>query len=88
MRHTVGLLDPISAADVAEPVNDGLPETLEEYLDRDGIGYLKVKVAGALADDVARLEAIAARCSRAARAFPDLARRQRAVPDRPPISSS
>jgi hypothetical protein len=69
VRHTVGLLDPISAADVAEPVNDGLPETLEEYLDRDGIGYLKVKVAGALADDLARLEAIAAVLARRSRPF-------------------
>ena len=68
VRHTVGLLDPISAADVAEPVNDGLPETLEDYLDRDGIGYLKVKVAGALADDLARLEAIAAVLARRERA--------------------
>jgi hypothetical protein len=59
VRHTVGLLDPISAGDLAEPVDDGLPETLEDYLDTDGIRYLKIKVAGALADDRARLEAIA-----------------------------
>jgi hypothetical protein len=59
VRHTVGLLDPIGAGDLAEPVDDSLPETLEDYLDRDGIRYLKVKVAGVLADDLARLEAIA-----------------------------
>jgi len=69
VRHTVGLVDPITAADIAEPVDDGLPETLEDYLERDGIGYLKIKVAGALADDVARLEAIAAVLARCARPF-------------------
>jgi hypothetical protein len=60
VRHTVGLLDPITAADVAAPVADGLPETLEDYLERDGVRYLKIKVAGALAENLARLEAIAA----------------------------
>ena len=69
VRHTVGLVDPITAADVTEPVDDGLPETLEDYLDRDGIGYLKIKVAGALADDVARLEAIARILDRRQRHF-------------------
>ena len=67
VRHTVGLIDPITAADVAVPVADGLPETLEDYLDHDGIGYLKVKVAGSLAGDIARLERIAAVLERRAR---------------------
>ena len=69
VRHTVGLVDPITAADVAEPVADGLPETLEEYLDVDGIGWLKVKVGGALGEDLARLEAIARVLERRARRF-------------------
>ena len=60
VRHTVGLVDPITAADVSDPVADGLPETLEDYLDRDGIRYLKIKVAGALEQDIARLERVAA----------------------------
>jgi hypothetical protein len=59
LRHTVGLVDPITAADVETPVHDGLPQTLENYLEQDGIRYLKIKVAGALEDDVLRLEAIA-----------------------------
>jgi hypothetical protein len=59
LRHTVGLVDPLTAADVAEPVDDGLPETLEDYLDQDGITHLKLKVAGSLTDDLARLETIA-----------------------------
>jgi len=69
VRHTVGLLDPITAADIGEPVADGLPETLEDYLDVDGIHYLKVKVGGALEEDIARLEAIAAVLDGRARAF-------------------
>jgi hypothetical protein len=60
VRHTVGLVDLITAADVAEPKGDGLPETFEDYLDHDGIDYLKVKVAGSLKEDIARLERVAA----------------------------
>jgi hypothetical protein len=61
VRHTVGLLDPISAADHGgAAVGDGLPETLEDYLDRDRISYLKIKVSGGSDDDIARLETIAA----------------------------
>jgi len=59
-RHTVGLLDPITAADVAERVNDGLPETLEEVVARYGHRYFKLKVAGEARADVERLAAIAA----------------------------
>jgi hypothetical protein len=33
-RHTVGLVDPITAADQKQRVNDGLPETLEEVIAR------------------------------------------------------
>jgi hypothetical protein len=69
VRHTVGLVDPITATDVSEPVADGLPETLEDYLDVDDIRYLKVKVGGELDDDIARLQAIAAVLDRRARAF-------------------
>jgi hypothetical protein len=69
VRHTVGLLDPITAADRAEAVDDGLPETLEDYLDRDSIAYLKIKVAGRLDEDIARLEAIAAVLDRRDRTF-------------------
>jgi hypothetical protein len=69
VRHTVGLLDPITAAEVSDPVADGLPETLEDYLDRDGIRYLKIKVAGALEQDIARLERIAAVLDRRERRF-------------------
>jgi hypothetical protein len=69
VRHTVGLLDPITAADVGQPLADGLPQTLEDYLERDGIRFLKIKVGGALEEDLARLEAIAAVLARRERRF-------------------
>jgi hypothetical protein len=60
-RHTVGLLDPITAADQppGRRVDDGLPETLEEVVQAYGHTYFKVKVGGDVAADVARLTAIA-----------------------------
>jgi len=59
-RHTVGLLDPITAADQRERVGDGLPETLEHVVARYGHRYFKLKVAGDARADVERLAAIAA----------------------------
>ncbi|MBI2753846.1 MAG: mandelate racemase [Betaproteobacteria bacterium] len=58
-RHTVGLVDPIVAADQKERVNDGLPETLEEVVARYGHRYFKLKVGGNAEADVERLAAIA-----------------------------
>jgi len=59
-RHTVGLLDAISAGDLAKRVGDGLPETLEDVIAAHGHRYFKLKVSGQVAADLARLEAIAA----------------------------
>src|SRR5687767_5634959 len=59
-RHTVGLVDPITAADQKERVNDGLPETLEEVVARYGQRWFKLKVGGDAKADVERLSAIAA----------------------------
>ena len=59
-RHTVGLVDPITAADCKERVGDGLPETLEEVLARYGQRYFKLKVGGDARADVERLSVIAA----------------------------
>ena len=66
-RHTVGLVDPITAADQAPGarVNDGLPETLEEVVREYGHTYFKLKVAGDVRADLARLTAIAAVLDRA-----------------------
>jgi hypothetical protein len=66
-RHTVGLVDPITRADQAPGtrVNDGLPETLEEVIAEYGHTYFKLKVAGDVRADLARLTAIAAVLDRA-----------------------
>ena len=58
-RHTVGLVDPIIAADQSERVGDGLPETLEEVVSTYGHRWFKLKVAGNVDADVARLLRIA-----------------------------
>jgi hypothetical protein len=58
-RHTVGLVDPIIAADQSERVNDGLPETLEEVVARYGQRWFKLKVSGDAKADVERLSSIA-----------------------------
>jgi L-alanine-DL-glutamate epimerase-like enolase superfamily enzyme len=58
-RHTVGMVDAITTADVKERVNDGLPETLEEVIATWGHRYFKLKVGGKLDADIARLQAIA-----------------------------
>jgi len=60
VRHTVGLLDAITAADLVHPVDDGLPETLEQVIERYGHRHFKLKVGGRVDDDLARLTRIAA----------------------------
>ena len=60
IRHTVGLADPLTVDDLPKQkrINDGLPETLEEYVRRDGVRYFKVKISGNPAADLKRLERI------------------------------
>ena len=58
-RHTVGLLDPITAADQAARLGDGLPETLEEVAATYRHRYWKLKVAGRVEADLDRLCRIA-----------------------------
>ncbi len=59
-RHTVGLVDAITAQEPHDRVNDGLPETLEEVVATYGHRWFKLKVGGNVAADIARLSAIAA----------------------------
>ena len=61
IRHTVGLADPIWTADIAagERLEDGLPQSLEEYARVQELSYFKVKVNGDLEHDLERLRAIA-----------------------------
>jgi L-alanine-DL-glutamate epimerase-like enolase superfamily enzyme len=46
LYHLVGALDPLSDADVATPVHDGLPETLAQWIAADGLTHLKIKLNG------------------------------------------
>ena len=59
-RHTVGLVDALTAADAHGAVGDGLPETLEQVVAAYGQRYFKLKVGGKVAEDIERLAAIAA----------------------------
>jgi hypothetical protein len=59
-RHTVGMVDAITAGDLADRVGDGLPETLEEVVATYGHRYFKLKVGGDITADLARLQSIAA----------------------------
>src|SRR5262249_49421258 len=44
LYHLVGALDPLEPADVKQPVDDGLPEALGEWIDHDGLTHLKIKL--------------------------------------------
>ncbi|HXH47885.1 MAG TPA: twin-arginine translocation signal domain-containing protein [Terriglobia bacterium] len=45
-NHSVGASDPIEAADVKKRLNDGLPQTLAEWIAADGLTHLKIKLNG------------------------------------------
>ncbi|MEZ6072692.1 MAG: hypothetical protein R3C10_21125 [Pirellulales bacterium] len=57
VRHTVGLGDPLTAADVPadERLDDGFPQTLEDYLRDGGLHYFKLKFSGNVDVDLPRL---------------------------------
>ncbi len=57
-RHTVGLVDIVAGH--PNQVNDGLPESLEEVVERYGHTYFKLKVGGDANADIQRLTEIAA----------------------------
>jgi hypothetical protein len=61
LRHTVGLVDPLTAGDRTpmERINDGLPETLEEVVSYYRGRYYKLKVSGDIKADLERLTKIA-----------------------------
>lgn len=65
LYHLVGALDPLDRGDLTNPVGDGLPETLEEWIPFNGLTHLKIKLNG---DDLAwdvervvRVETVTAR---------------------------
>jgi L-alanine-DL-glutamate epimerase-like enolase superfamily enzyme len=54
-NHSVGASDPIEASDVKKRLNDGLPQTLAEWIVADGLTHLKIKLDGNnLERDIAR----------------------------------
>jgi L-alanine-DL-glutamate epimerase-like enolase superfamily enzyme len=56
LYHLVGALDPLTPSEVKQPVGDGLPEHLVEWITRDGLTHLKIKLNGDDAGwDVARV---------------------------------
>jgi L-alanine-DL-glutamate epimerase-like enolase superfamily enzyme len=62
VRHTVGMLDPLRARELApgQRIGDGLPQALDEYIAAHGLRWFKVKVGQGPAADRARLLQLAA----------------------------
>lgn len=59
LYHSVGGADAITEADVTARLGDGLPETLGEWIERNGLTHLKLKLNGGdLAWDVERVERV------------------------------
>ncbi|MCB1121059.1 MAG: hypothetical protein KJT03_05895, partial [Verrucomicrobiae bacterium] len=54
-RHTVGLGDPLRDGDIDQPLNDGLPHSLEASIQAYGLDHFKIKLCGNLDRDQARL---------------------------------
>lgn len=46
LYHLIGALDPLEDADVVTRLDDGLPQTLGEWIRADGLTHLKIKLNG------------------------------------------
>ena len=57
IRHTVGIADPLRGHPAR--VNDGLPESLDEVIERYAIRWFKLKLGGDVVADLSRLREIA-----------------------------
>ncbi len=44
--HSIGASDPLEAGDVKQPLGDGLPDTFEQWIARDGLIRFKIKLNG------------------------------------------
>jgi L-alanine-DL-glutamate epimerase-like enolase superfamily enzyme len=56
LYHLIGALDPLEEKDIAKRIGDGLPDTLPEWIEHDGLTHLKIKLNGDdLAWDVSRV---------------------------------
>lgn len=59
LYHLVGAVDPIFESDIEKRINDGLPETLPEWIRYNGLTHIKIKLNGEdLKWDTARLLAV------------------------------
>ncbi len=60
-RHTVGLSDPLTAADLTSEnrIDDGLPQTLEDCIRAYGLRHFKLKAQGDVDCDLERLRSVA-----------------------------
>jgi L-alanine-DL-glutamate epimerase-like enolase superfamily enzyme len=46
LYHLVGALDPLDDGELTQPVGDGLPETLPQWIHYNGLTHLKIKLNG------------------------------------------
>lgn len=46
LYHLVGALDPLDDGELTQPVGDGLPETLPQWIHFNGLTHLKIKLNG------------------------------------------
>jgi L-alanine-DL-glutamate epimerase-like enolase superfamily enzyme len=73
--HSVGASDPLEAGDVRTRIDDGLPNTLEEWIPRDGLTRFKIKLNGgnldADVDRILRIDRIVNRVQQERRAAAD-----------------
>jgi hypothetical protein len=62
VRHTVGLTDPLTEADIPaeERLDDDLPQSLEAVIEQQGVDHFKIKIEADVETDRERLRAIAA----------------------------
>lgn len=59
LYHLIGALDPLTEADIDQRLNDGIPETLGQWILADGLTHMKIKLNGDdLQWDVERVAAI------------------------------
>lgn len=59
LYHLVGGIDALGEADIKERIDDGMPETLGEWMVADGLTHLKIKMDGRdAAWDISRIVAV------------------------------
>lgn len=64
VRHTVGLADPLTDAEVVDNPDDGLPVSVESAIRSYGVTRFKLKTVGDVDADVARIAGLLALCER------------------------